>query len=97
MKAKSESKLVFKVSPSSLSLMENCFRCFWLDKHKVWKRPKGGFPTLPSGIDSLLKKHFNKFRDRGLLPPELYNNHDCKNLRLYGATYEEKERLKKFV
>jgi len=54
----------FKISPSSISLMNECPRCFWLDKHKVWIRPNGIFPSLPSGMDSILKKHFDKFRDR---------------------------------
>src|SRR3989344_6915817 len=73
----------FKLSPSSLSLMEECPRCFWLDKHKVWKRPNSIFPSLPSGMDNILKKHFNKFRDRGLLPPELCNNSHCENMKLF--------------
>lgn len=29
----------FKLSPSSIALFQECSRCFWLDKHKVWKRP----------------------------------------------------------
>ena len=58
----------FKLSPSSLNLMKECPRCFWLDKHNVWKRPSGIFPSLPSGMDKILKVHFNKFRDKGELP-----------------------------
>ena len=73
----------FKLSPSSLSLMNECPRCFWLDKHDVWKRLAGIFPSLPSGMDGILKIHFDKFRDRGLLPPELLNNEECKNLKLF--------------
>ena len=73
----------FKLSPSRLSLMEECPRCFWLDKHKVWKRPNSIFPSLPSGMDNILKKHFNRFRDRGLLPPELCNNNHCENMKLF--------------
>jgi hypothetical protein len=86
--------LTFKLSPSSLSLMEECERCFWLEKHKVWKRPNGIFPSLPSGMDAILKKHFNTFRDRGILPPELCTNAHCENLRLFGESEEEKELLK---
>jgi len=82
--------MTFKLSPSSLNLMEECPRCFWLDKHKVWKRPNGVFPSLPSGMDNILKKHFNKFRDRGLLPPELCNNNHCENMKLF----DNKELLK---
>ncbi len=35
------------------------------------KRPSGAFPSLPSGVDGLLKKHFDSFREMGELPPEL--------------------------
>ena len=84
----------FKISPSSISLMEECPRCFWLDKHYVWKRPSGIFPSLPSGMDGILKKHFNKFRDRNLLPPELCNNNECDNMELFGRNEDEKELLK---
>lgn len=61
----------YKLSPSSLNLMEECPRCFWLDKHGVWKRPSGVFPSLPSGMDSILKAHFDRFMEKGTLPPEL--------------------------
>lgn len=74
--------MIFKLSPSSLNLMLECPRCFWLDKHGVWSRPAGIFPSLPSGMDSILKKHFDKFCEKGLLPPELCNHEHCKNLKL---------------
>ena len=80
----------FKLSPSSLGLMKECPRCFWLDKHNVWKRPNGIFPSLPSGMDRILKVHFNKFRDKEELPPELCNNGDCLNLKLF----DDKDLLK---
>jgi len=84
----------FRLSPSSISLMNDCSRCFWLDKHGKWKRPAGIFPSLPSGMDSVLKKHFNKFRDKGLLPPELCDNNNCSDMKLFGSNNEEKELLK---
>ena len=80
----------FKLSPSSLGLMKDCPRCFWLEKHKVWTRPNGIFPSLPSGMDRILKVHFNKFRDKEELPPELCNNGDCLNLKLF----DDKDLLK---
>lgn len=61
----------FKLSPSSLNLMQECPRCFWLEKNNVWKRPEGIFPSLPSGMDRILKAHFDRFRKMGKLPPEL--------------------------
>jgi len=80
----------FKLSPSSINLMLECPRCFWLDKHKVWKRPSGIFPSLPSGMDRILKCHFDKFRDKGQLPPELCENGECLRLKLFA----DKEKLK---
>ena len=73
----------FKLSPSSISLMENCQRCFWLEKHGVWKRPESIFPSLPSGMDRILKIHFEKFAKKGMLPPELCENSDCANMKLF--------------
>lgn len=81
---------MFKLSPSSLNLFHECPRCFWLTMHKVWKRPAGIFPSLPSGMDNILKKHFDKFMEQGLLPPELAENKDCKGMKLFS----DKEKLK---
>lgn len=61
----------YKLSPSALNLMSECPRCFWLEKHGVWKRPAGIFPSLPSGMDGILKTHFDRFMAKGTLPPEL--------------------------
>src|SRR3989338_6340392 len=60
-----------KLSPSSLNLMLDCPRCFWLQLVKGVKRPSGAFPSLPSGMDRVLKRHFDKFMERGELPPEV--------------------------
>lgn len=75
--------MVYKLSPSSLNLMQECPRCFWLDKHDTWKRPAGVFPSLPSGMDKILKIHFDKFMKQGKMPPELNENKECKNLKLF--------------
>jgi hypothetical protein len=72
-----------KLSPSSLSLMKECPRCFWLTQHKVWKRPAGIFPSLPSGMDGILKKHFESFAKQGILPPELCKGDECARLKLF--------------
>jgi hypothetical protein len=63
--------------------MHECPRCFWLTQHKVWSRPASIFPSLPSGMDSILKKHFDKFCEKGLLPPELCDNKECKGCKLF--------------
>jgi len=60
-----------KLSPSSINLMLECKRCFWLTIHKIWKRPSGIFPSLPSGMDKILKIHFDKFMEKDDLPPEI--------------------------
>lgn len=73
----------YKLSPSSLSLMGECPRCFWLTQHNVWKRPAGIFPSLPSGMDRILKVHFDGFRDKGELPPELKDNDQCEGMILF--------------
>ena len=76
-------KSTFKLSPSALNLMKECPRCFWLHQRKVWRRPVGIFPSLPTGMDRVLKIHFNKFRDKGGLPPELCESHECKDMKLF--------------
>jgi len=83
----------FKLSPSALNLMKDCPRCFWLAQHKVWKRPAGIFPSLPSGMDKILKEHFNKFRDKKQMPPELCEGKNagaCANMKLF----EDVDKLK---
>lgn len=82
----------YNLSPSALSLMEDCPRCFWLDKHKVWKRPEGITASLMNGMDKVLKTHFDRFRDKGLLPPELCNNNHCEDMKLF----DNHELLKKW-
>ena len=80
----------FKLSPSALNQMKECPRCFWLDKHKIWKRPSGIFPSLPSGMDKILKIHFDKFMEKGTLPPELCENGECQNMKIFN----DKEKMK---
>ena len=75
--------MTFKLSPSSLGLMNECPRCFWLAQHKVWSRPSSPFPQLPNGMDRVLKQHFDKFMKKGLLPPELCNHNHCENMKLF--------------
>lgn len=73
----------YKLSPSSLSLFKECPRCFWLHQNNKHKRPQGIFPSLPSGMDKILKEHFDSFMDKGELPPELKNDSICKNMKLF--------------
>src|SRR3989338_1814191 len=61
----------YKFSPSSLNLLKECSRCFWLQFNKGVKRPDSIFPSLPSGMDKVLKAHFDSFIGSKELPPEL--------------------------
>jgi len=59
-----------KLSPSSLNLFVDCPRCFW-NSFNGKKRPSGIFPSLPSGIDKILKHYFDYYRKKGIVPPEI--------------------------
>lgn len=69
--ARVDAKMTYKFSPSSLSLLKDCPRCFWLQFNKGIKHPEPIFPSLPSGMDKILKEHFDRFMRKGELPPEL--------------------------
>jgi hypothetical protein len=88
--AKDENNKTYKLSPSALNLMKECPRCFWLHQHKVWKRPSGIFPSLPSGMDKILKTHFDKFMEVGKMPPELCENNNCAHMKIF----DDKEKMK---
>ena len=90
MPKKEEKPNTFKLSPSALNLFHDCPRCFWLEKHGVWKRPASIFPSLPSGMDRILKTHFNKFMKQGKMPPELCEKQECALMNLY----DDEEKLK---
>ena len=62
---------LIKLSPSSLNLFKECPRCFWLEKNKGIKRPRGIFPSLPGGMDLVIKDYFDKYRMIDKLPPEV--------------------------
>tara|TARA_Y100000310_G_scaffold178831_1_gene178787 strand:+ start:4057 stop:4716 length:660 start_codon:yes stop_codon:yes gene_type:complete len=93
----------YKFSPSSLSLLKECPRCFWLKFNKDIKRPDSIFPSLPSGMDKILKIHFDTYMEKGELPPELkeFNGNlklfdDVELLKLWrsnfkGIPWEDKE------
>ena len=79
----------YTLSPSTLNLFKECPRCFWLQFNKGIKRPETIFPSLPSGMDNILKTHFDSFMEKGQLPPELCNS-ECRELKLFN----DKELLK---
>lgn len=61
----------YRLSASSLALLLECPRCFWLQVNEDLRRPRGPFPSLPGGIDTALKAHLDEYRAGGELPPDL--------------------------
>ncbi len=81
----------YKISPSSINLMLECPKCFWLSIVKKIKRPDGPFPSLPGGMDKILKEHFDRFMEKGELPPELKEQECAKD----GCSlFNDKDKLK---
>lgn len=60
---------IVRLSPSSLGLLLDCPRCFWLRFRAGHDRPRGIFPSLPAAMDRKIKAYFDRYR--GSLPPEL--------------------------
>jgi len=58
------------LSPTLLDTFRQCPRCAF-DQYSPLrtKRPRGPYPTLPNGMDEVLKRYTDQFR--GELPPEL--------------------------
>ncbi len=63
----------FLLSPNTLTLFLECPRCFWFHiiKGQDFRRPEFPTSTLPRGMDSLIKKYFDNYRKKNLLPPEI--------------------------
>jgi len=62
---------MIRLSPSSLNLFNDCPRCFFMEKVNGIKRPRGIFPSLPGGMDTIIKNYFDGHRAKGTLPPEI--------------------------
>lgn len=58
-----------QLSASTLKLFQDCPRCFWLHLNQRIERPRGAYPSLPSGMDRVLKRYFETYRKQGTLPP----------------------------
>ena len=91
-----------RLSPSALNLYLECSRCFWAEQINGIHRPKGPFPSLPGGMDLLIKKYFDKYRNVGKMPPEIEGKiegqllADLELLKKWrnwrtGLTYQDKE------
>lgn len=74
------------LSPSTLRLFLECPRCFWLHINKKIRRPSGIFPSLPSGMDKILKEHFDKHRQDKTPPEELEG-------KFKGRLFQDMEKL----
>jgi len=59
----------FSLSASKLGIFKDCKRCFWLQMTRKIERPRGIFPSLPGGMDRIIKSHFDQHR--GDMPPKL--------------------------
>lgn len=59
---------VVQLSPSTLTLFEDCPTCFWRHFHGL-KRPERPVATIASGLDRVIKEYFDRYRDQGVLPP----------------------------
>lgn len=57
---------MIKLSRTKIELFLQCPRCFWLDMHKVAKRPSGAPYTINLAIDFLLKREFDECRVNNL-------------------------------
>ncbi|MGH8103851.1 MAG: PD-(D/E)XK nuclease family protein [bacterium] len=66
---KTQNKTV-SVSASTLNILADCPRCFWLHFHGI-PRPRGAFPSLPGGMDLIIKEYCDRYRAEGRLPPLL--------------------------
>lgn len=66
---------LIKLSPTTgLNLFSECRRCFWLHYNRRVHRPRGIFPSLPSGMDEVIKDYIDSYREKDILPPELQGN-----------------------
>ncbi len=61
--------MIYTLSPSSLNLLEECPRCFYLQVAKKIRRPSGPMSSIPIKMDSIIKKYFDSYRKKGILPP----------------------------
>lgn len=76
-----------RLSPSTLGLYRDCPRCFWIELNPKVKRPRGIFPSLPGGMDLVIKDYFDLYR--GSLPPELEG-------QIEGVLFDDADLLKKW-
>ena len=59
---------LIKLSPSSLNIMEDCERCFWLQIKKGLRRPQIPVAGIVIKMDLIIKDYFQGYRESGNLP-----------------------------
>jgi hypothetical protein len=59
----------YSLSASKLNLMKECKRCFFDANILKVERPRGIFPSLPGGVDRVMKDYLDQYRET--LPPSL--------------------------
>lgn len=57
------------LSHSAIEELNRCPRCFWLSYKENIKLPEGIKSRLANRFDNILKKYFNAYRTKNLLPP----------------------------
>ncbi len=75
------------LSPSTINLHEECPRCFYLHMKYEIKRPRGPMPSITIGMDSVLKRYFEYYRQIGELPPVLKNDMEGRLIKSLKPTY----------
>jgi CRISPR/Cas system-associated exonuclease Cas4 (RecB family) len=66
--SKSRKKIKW-LSHSALEEMHRCPRCFWLSYKEGIKLPEGIQSRLANRFDTILKRYFDSYRQKGVLPP----------------------------
>lgn len=69
------------LSPSTASLYFKCKRCLWIKLKEKIAQPRGIFPSLPGGMDLVLKDYSDIYRAKGEMLPELKD--ELKDYLLY--------------
>lgn len=58
------------LSPTGLNDAADVPHLFWLEKRYKLAWPRGKYPSLPTGVDGVLKEHYNGLRAGKTQPPE---------------------------
>ncbi|HRR95692.1 MAG TPA: PD-(D/E)XK nuclease family protein [Candidatus Ratteibacteria bacterium] len=75
------------LSPSTLNIYRECPKCFYLHIHYGIQRPRGPMPSITIGLDSIIKKYFEFYRNIGQLPPFLEDKIEGKLITILEKTY----------